>query len=254
MPQMTGRFATGKNKGRSWQVYADPASRTGYPRKQWDPNDPSGTEYFEPFDYSAAEMDEASAAEAAAAKAAKAAERAARQKADRDQESAFWQGVQRANERAYQEGVRQYDQGYQLERDEFNEGRRVSDRDFDEKRRVSDRDYKLNELDTRTRLQIALREVELSEKQFGASDMRARERNVMDYLTRIGDLRLPYTELQALSQRAVAGIIPGAAAPGAAGAGAGGGALTADQWQALATGVQRNYEQRQIGQGSALAG
>lgn len=256
MPKMTGKFTTGTNKGRQYEIYQDPASDTGYTRKNWDENDPNRTEYFEPYNYAAAQVDDEAAQMSAANSAANSAARAARATSANDRAAKFEYEKQRANERNFQEGVRQYNEGAGLKRDDM--GLRRDQFGLDRENAVADRgikkqDLKLRELDTRTRLQIGLRELELNEQKFGADDMRSRERNVMDYVKSIGQLRLPYAELQALSQRAVAGIIPGGAAPGG-GAPSGGGALTADQWQALAQGVSRDWEQRQIGQGSALAG
>lgn len=59
--QMTGRFTTGPNKGKLWQIYPDPASKTGWTRKIWSKSDTSNggkpAESFEDFDYGAAEVD-----------------------------------------------------------------------------------------------------------------------------------------------------------------------------------------------------
>lgn len=275
MPRMEGTFDEGKNKGRKWQVYADPGSKTGYTRKNFDPydtsNDGGPTEYFEPFDMASADVDDRKSASKAATAAAKAAQRKAEDQDDDRRNSSFWLGVQQANERTYQEGVRQFDEGQGLKRDELGFRREDSERDDDDRRedlglrrKQGNRELDLKEMDSRTRLQLGLRELELREREGGSDDLRAREKNVMDYLTTIGKLRLPHSELQALGQRAVAGIIPGQAAPAAALPAGGpgvaaampagpGGALSADQWAALAQGVARDYEQRQIGQGSALS-
>lgn len=238
MPVQTeGRFTSGPNKGKRWQVYQDPAQRGGYTRKIWDQYDTSNggapTEYFEPFDYGAAEVDaqaedratanaQATAARVAAARAQEQAVEAAKQ----ERGAGFWKSVQDANERSYQEGVRQFD-----------------------------KQHRLAETTQRDRLRLGLQELTLREREGQNTDARARERNVMDYVGAISKLRLPYAELRALSQRAVAGVIPGAAPmTGAQAATAQAGALTADQWAALAEGTARDYEYRQIGQkSSALA-
>ena len=81
MPQVrTGQFTSGPNKGRFWEAYEDPASRTGWTRKIWDRDDPRRTEYFEPFNAGAAEVDEQADQVLRAATAA----RAATQAAERD--------------------------------------------------------------------------------------------------------------------------------------------------------------------------
>lgn len=232
---MSGRFNEGPNKGKSWQVYADPAQQRGYTRKIWDQYDTSNggkpTEYFEPFDYGAAEVDaqgvDQSRQTAAATAAAVAAQRQAQQAADDTKAAAFWKGTQEYNERGYQEGVRQFDKG-----------------------------QRLNEVTQRDKLRLGLQELKLRESEGQNGDARAKEKNVMDYLGAIGRLRLPYSELRALSQRAVAGIIPGQQQAANAQAGAQtaqAGALTADQWQALSQGVSRDYEVGLVGQGRAGA-
>jgi hypothetical protein len=309
MVQMAGQYTKGKNKGRQWEVYAEPGTSTGYTRKEWDPNDSSNnggpTEYFSPFNYSAAQADDQLAQQGRAEQAARAAQVNGRQQDDDRKSAAFWQGVQQGNERTYQRGVYEFDQGQNYKnRDlesrnklgnreldlrgrELDSKNKLGNRDLDVRERLGNRENDLRELDTRTRLQLGLRELELRDREGGAKDFRDRERNVMDYLGAIGKLRLPYAELQALSQRAVQGIIPGGAAPTPAPAaplvgpngqpmlfpsvqpgapttvptgGAGtpaatlpAGALTPDQWQALAQGMNRDWEQSQIGQGSAVA-
>lgn len=259
MVQMSGSYTKGKSKGRQWEVYADPAqTSTGYTRKEWDPHDSSNnggpTEYFSPFNFSAAQADDQVQQQGRAEQAARAAQASARQQDEDNKSSAFWQGVQQANERQYQRGVTEFDQGMGFKNRDLESRTKLGNRELDIRKDIAN-------LDNRTRLQLGLKELELREREGGAQDMRSREKNVMDYLTTIGKLKIPYTELMALQQRAVQGIIPGGAAPAgaapaavAAGAGAnGGGALTPDQWQALAQGVGRDWEGRQIGQGSPAA-
>jgi hypothetical protein len=242
MPVMGGKITTGPNKGRTFERYADPASQTGYTQKEYDPNDPSHTEYFSPYNYSADQVDEEQASSDAASRAATAAQRSAQSTNDDAKQAALRQAKLQAGERAWNEGVRQY-----------NTGLDYKNRDLAARTSSDKRANDIRELDARTRLKLGLRELQLKEQFHGDDDMRAREQNVLSYVQAIGKLRLPYPELQALSQRAVAGIVPGGA--GGGGAGAGGGALTADQWQALATGTSRDWEQSQAaGQGSALAG
>lgn len=242
MAQRVGTYEKGKNKGRQWEVYEDPASQTGWTRKEFDPWDKSNnggpTEYFTPYNMAAAEVDDQIAQRNAAEKAAMAAARSAEQTQASAREAALRDARLKANERAWNEGVRQFNTKQGLEERQLGINERQGNRELD-----------LRELDTRTRLKLGLRELQLREQEGGARDMRDREQNVMNYIQAIGRLRLPLPELQALSQRAVAGIIPGGAAPGAGGAP---GALTADQWAALGQGVSRDYEQRQIGQGSGL--
>lgn len=233
----SGRFTEGRDKGKSWEIYQDPASKSGWTRKVWNPydtsNDGKPTEYFGEFDYGAAEVDAQSSANKAAEAAAKNAQQEAAAKAAKDEAdrkaAGFWQGVQATNERTYQEGVRQ-----------FNEGQALKSREVD-----------LRAMDQRDRMRLGLRELELNEKTAGNTDQRNREKNVLDYLGAIGKLKLPYPELVALSQRAIAGIVPGGAGQG--GKNGGGGALTADQWAALGNGVVRDWETRQVGQGNPLA-
>lgn len=236
MPATTGRFTEGKDKGKSWQVYQDPASKTGWTRKVWNPYDVSNngapTEYFGEFDMAAAEVDEQSASEKAAKKAAERQQLAARQAAADTQNKAFWDSVIASGGKRFDEDVRQFNVGQQ----------------------TKDREINVRDAERRDRLRLGLRELELSEANNSNTDLRSREKNVLSYLDAIGSLRLPYPELVALSQRAVAGIVPGAAGQGGKGNG-GGGALTADQWAAIAQGTARNWEQRQAaGQGNPLAG
>ena len=229
--KMQGRFTEGPNKGKNWAVYADPAQTRGYTRKIWDPYDTTNggkpTEYFEPFDMASAEVDaqqaDQTAQNAAATAAAVAAQRSAQRQRDDEQAAGFWRGVQEYNERGYQEGVRQFDKG-----------------------------QRLAETTQRDRLRLGLQELVLREREGQNTDARNREKNVMDYISGISKLRLPLSELRALSQRAVSGIIPGGPAmTGAEAATAQAGALTADQWQALVDGTVRDYEARQVGQRSA---
>lgn len=238
MPATTGRFTEGKDKGKSWQVYQDPASKTGWTRKVWNPYDVSNngapTEVFGDFDMAAAEVDEQSAAEKAAKKAAERQQAAAAQAAADAKTKAYWDSVIASGGKRFDEDVRQ-----------FNENRGLRGREID-----------VRDAERRDRLRLGLRELQLSEENSANTDMRSREKNVLSYLESIGNLRLPYPELVALSQRAVAGIVPGAAVQGGKGkGGGGGGALTADQWAAIAQGTARNWEQRQAaGQGNPLAG
>lgn len=254
MPQVrTGQYMEGPNKGRKWEIYEDPASQTGWTRKNWSPSKP-GTEYFEPFNADAADVDEQAAinsrraAEHAADVANQGRVRAAAEQQTADEKVA-------ALVRGGLEGSwKLKDREYGLQKDDRN----IRRDDLAMRTRQGNRELDLREMDQRTRLQLGLRELQLREQEGGNTDMRARERNVLDYVQGIGRLRLPLNELRALSQRAVAGIVPGGAAPAAPGGAqvapnGAGGALTADQWQALVDGTARDFEVRQIGQGSALA-
>jgi hypothetical protein len=58
MPKVTtGTYQEGKNKGRKWEAYEDPASSTGWTIKNWDPYNPS-KEYFGDYNAAAADVDE----------------------------------------------------------------------------------------------------------------------------------------------------------------------------------------------------
>lgn len=346
------------------QVYADPASKTGYTKKVWDPTDASDggkpTYYYEdtedPNPKSTIQGSPANVSPSSPSGSQSAAASAA-QSAANDQSALARQaqGNQEYNNRAFLEGVRQYNtpSGYQqgllansaadigLRRD-LGEGDLTLRRDLGEgdlgvrrdtlaadttykqgllgqsaneltsldkyrgqtiaqqeadralKDKIDSGNLDVSRLDSNTKLRLGLRELQLREQEGNATDQRAREQNVMTYLGAISKLRLPYAELQALSQRAVAGIVPGSAstkvadtsaaeadaataaafgtgggsaAPahvtdgpvGAANGASGGGsdptgALTADQWAALAQGTTRDWEQNQIGQhGAGLA-
>lgn len=246
--KLTGRFDSGPNKGRQFEIYQDPASKTGWTRKNWNPYDTANggkpTENFEEFDYGAAEVDADAADRASANAAAAAAKKQADQEAALGAKGKSAEALQAKAERDFQEGVRRYN---------TTEGRQAAEEE--RLRQQGNRELDLKAVDQRTRLQLGLRELELREREGGNTDARARERNVLDYIQGIGRLRLPLAELRALSQRAVQGIVPGApvGSPAQVAPNGSGGALTADQWAALGEGVARDYETRQIGQGSGLA-
>lgn len=233
MPRMEGVFSDGPDKGRPWQVYADPASPTGYTRKRWDPYAPDHVEYFDPYNYAAAAEDER---QQQARDAAAAAEQSRLDAIRRDflgRDAAATNSQNRYRDTLFTEDTRRFDvQQQQTARTERNRVQQAKDA-LKEQRRQYDLTY-------------GQRQTEI-----GNQDMRSREQNLLTYLQAIGRLHLPYAELQALSQRAVAGIVPGGTASGG---GAGTASLTPDQWAAMAQGTTRDWEVGQVGQGNPLRG
>lgn len=104
-----------------WQVYADPASKSGYTRKIIDPG--TGTEYFENYDY-AADQEDADAQESASTV------RASQSSSDRDAQA-------RERDKAYEQHNDELDRDYNNKRD---------DRRSKEQTAKDDREERLQEI------------------------------------------------------------------------------------------------------------
>lgn len=119
MPAMSGFFPKNDpvHPGWGWQIYADPASATGYTRKLWNPRDDSNggrpTEYFDKnYDFAADQRDEEATSSRTAQKAAEKAQAKAEKDAAIAREEAArkaaGQNVVNTADRNYGEGVRQF--------------------------------------------------------------------------------------------------------------------------------------------------
>lgn len=126
----TGRYKDGKKKGWRWEIYPDPASPTGWTKKEWNPKDTSNggrpAEYFDWHDYDADLED-------AATQAATSASRSAQTASDR-------QALVQRQDAADRQREAELDRSY---------GEKDTDREFRAREAEADRRIRKREIETR---------------------------------------------------------------------------------------------------------
>ena len=258
MPQMTGRFKDGKNKGRRWEIYEDSASPTGYTRKNWDPKDSSRTEYFEPHDYRADVEDEN---EKRAKKLAQSAHDNAFRAEQKAREERYMSRLDKQDEDAQRYNAHLLDRADQTQSRELGSLEKRQSRQLGSAERVASLDRKARMDEIRVRLAEDRRQFDLTHgldrekfgetrRQFDLSHRTDEEELVLKALDSVHRLTLPRQAKEDLALAMVSGKMPTLGEANAAT----GGAITPGQWAAMIQGFRTASDLAPLGgQRSPLA-